>query len=276
MTRRLTLLLPILLAIVTFTGCRSQRGASSTGTYTADSKDPVAAIAASYADWSTVNVPVTLSLSSPTQISLSGRARMTRGQNIDLSLRMIGFEVARVWITPDSIIAVSRPKRVYLAESLSTLTSRIPVTLGNLQDLLTGRPFIPGGSTLTPGSDTRLFMVDTRTDDPLLTPRKSLDGVDFRYRLMLPAVVSALLIDAPVADMSLEANYSDPISPTPAGTVMSEVQLAAEIPGKSIKASFDWRWNQAVWGEMYPLTAPSTAGLNRIDVRSLSKMLKTL
>ena len=62
---------------------------------------------------------------------------------------MLGFEVARVWLTPDSVVAASRPKKVYLAESLSKLTSGLPINLDNLQDMLMGRPFIPGGSTVT-------------------------------------------------------------------------------------------------------------------------------
>ena len=120
-----------------------------------------------------------------------------------------GFEVARVWLTPDSVVAASRPKKVYLAESLSKLTSGLPINLDNLQDMLMGRPFIPGGSTVTL-ADSAAMRLDNSSGSLRLLPRRQHPMADYGYVLDLPSVVTALAVVAADHDVSFTASYSGP------------------------------------------------------------------
>ena len=72
-----------------------------------------------------------------------------QGKSIDLSLRVLGFEMGRALITSDSVFVVIKPQRTYIAESLNEVTKYVSFTTGNIQDLLMGRPFLLSKSTIT-------------------------------------------------------------------------------------------------------------------------------
>lgn len=270
----------MLLAAVSFTGCKSSKGAVASGGYSAGSaqvsgEHPLKAVADNYRDWTDVTVPVTLSLEAPKRISVSARARMVRGRCIDLSFRMLGFEVARVWFTPDSVVAASRPKKVYLAESLSDLTSGLPINLDNLQDLLMGRPFIPGGSTVALADSANLYF-DTASGSVRMLPRRQHPMADYGYILDIPAVVTALGVIAEDRDMTFTASYTGPEPLTPAGNVMDNAALQIATPNADYAASVTWKWGSARWNGMITVDPPATAGLRRVTPSQLLKIIKEL
>lgn len=228
-----------------------------------------------YRDWTDVSVPVTLRLVSPKNMSVSARARMVRGRCIDLSFRMLGFEVARIWLTPDSVVAASRPKKVYLAESLSKLTSGLPLNLDNLQDMLMGRPFMPGGSTLTL-ADSAAMRLDTSSGSVRLLPRRQHPMADYGYVLDLPSVVTALAVVAGDHDISFTASYSGPEPLTPAGNVMDNVAVDIDTPRGEYAAEVAWKWGSARWNDMITVDPPATAGLRRVTSAQLMKIIKDM
>lgn len=273
----------VLLAAVSFTGCKSSKRAVASGGYSAGSaqvsgvsgEHPLKAVADNYRDWTDVTVPVTLSLEAPKRMSVSARARMVRGRCIDLSFRMLGFEVARVWFTPDSVVAASRPKKVYLAESLSDLTSGLPINLDNLQDLLMGRPFIPGGSTVSLADSANLYF-DTASGSVRMLPRRQHPMADYGYVLDIPAVVTALGVIAEDRDMTFTASYTGPEPLTPAGNVMDNAALLVATPNADYAASVTWKWGSARWNGMITVDPPATAGLRRVTPSQLLKIIKEL
>lgn len=262
-------------------GCKSSRGVASSGDYPSagvvQSSLPYSleTVAANYREWTDVSVPVTLRLTTPKNLSVGARARMVRGRCIDLSFRMLGFEVARVWITPDSLVAASRPKKVYLSESLTKITSGLPVNLENLQDLLIGRPFIPGGSTLALADSTTMFL-DTSSGSVRLLPRASQPLADYGFVLDLPAVVTALGVVAEEHDVTFTASYSGPQPLTPAGNVMDNVDLSVSTPRADYAASVAWRWKSARWNEAISVDPPVTEGLRRVTSSQLMKIIKDM
>lgn len=272
-----------LLATASFTGCRASKGASDSDAYSAGEAQvssvtgvhPLKAVADNYRGWTDVSVPVTLSLEVPKRMSVSARARMVRGRCIDLSFRMLGFEVARVWLTPDSVVAASRPKKVYLAESLSDLTSGLPVNLDNLQDLLMGRPFIPGGSTVALADSADLYF-DTASGSVRMLPRRQHPMADYGYVLDIPDVVTALGVVATDREMTFTASYTGPEPLTPAGNVMDKAALSVATPNADYAASVTWKWGSARWNEMIAVDPPSTAGLRRVTPAQLLKIIKDL
>ncbi|HAE35776.1 MAG TPA: hypothetical protein DCG22_08295 [Bacteroidetes bacterium] len=61
---------------------------------------------------------------------------------IGISMRVLGMEVARIYITADSVQIMDRVNKQYLPRSMADFSARfgIPLSLETLQDLLLGRP----------------------------------------------------------------------------------------------------------------------------------------
>ena len=60
------------------------------------------------AEWNSVEVPISFSLEKATTHIFVRRARIEQGKAIELSMRMIGIEVARLLIREDSLFAMYR------------------------------------------------------------------------------------------------------------------------------------------------------------------------
>lgn len=89
--------------------------------------------------WTDIYVPVKLELTEPSRMSISGRATMVRDESIYLSLRMIGMEVATVYIDRDSIFATEKMNKQMLAVGFEDALGK-RMTVGELQELLLGEP----------------------------------------------------------------------------------------------------------------------------------------
>lgn len=73
--------------------------------------------------------------------TLSGSMRMQRDSAIWINFKYMGFEVARVWVTTDSVKGIIPIQNQFFAEGLENLKSKgFPAELGQLQALLTGAP----------------------------------------------------------------------------------------------------------------------------------------
>lgn len=72
-------------------------------------------------DWTSVYLPVKVSLDKPTSFSLSGRATIERDRAMHISLRVLGMEVAWISVVNDSIFVVDKYHKYAFAEPLSTV-----------------------------------------------------------------------------------------------------------------------------------------------------------
>lgn len=264
-------------ALLLLAGCRSSKGTSSGAAYTPEGAPAptFGAIAANYGDWSDVSVPVTLRLTAPDNLSVGARARMVRGRCIDLSFRMLGFEVARVWISPDSVVAASRPKKICFTESLRDFMAGMPVSLGNLQDMLMGRPFLAGGTTLAPADSTAMRIEADGTMVRLL-PRSQPAEADYGYVVDISSVVTALAVVLVEPDAQFSASYSGPRPLTPAGNVMDTAALALATPNADYAATIAWKWGSAEWNTAPAIDPPATNGLRRVTLPQLLQIVQSL
>lgn len=274
------------LLTLSLSGCKSSKPAATAADYTsradagtlvgADTDAYVAALAASYGTWTDVNVPVTLQLTSPTKISVSARARMVRNSCIDLSFRFFGMEVARVWISSDSIVAASRQKKVYLAESLATLTKNLPMNVGNLQDMLLGRPFILGGTTLSAENADEMYL-DSADGSLRMMPRHQPAIAEYGYVLDLPTVVGAFAAVAADESVTFSATYAG-VQSTDAGNLADATELsviaASGASHANYAATLSWQWSSAKWNKALTVEPPTTDGLTCITPAQLLKLFK--
>jgi hypothetical protein len=76
--------------------------------------------------------------------NLSAQIKIQRGQLIWISLKKLGLEVARVYITVDSVFALNRFERTYTAESIQSFASQFgfPMDINLIQELLLGNPVV--------------------------------------------------------------------------------------------------------------------------------------
>jgi hypothetical protein len=83
-------------------------------------------------------------------MSASATLVMKKGELVWLSVRKLGFEVARVKITQDSVYVLDRINNEYTIESLDYLSSSygLPAGLEEMQDFILGNPVMLGTEDL--------------------------------------------------------------------------------------------------------------------------------
>lgn len=100
----------------------------------------------SAAVWEDFYAPVSVNISAGGEMSASGRLTMLRGKGIFLSIRALGIEGGIVCINQDSIFAVDKVNKVFVADDYASVLGKYELTLENLQDILLGRTFMPTNS----------------------------------------------------------------------------------------------------------------------------------
>lgn len=269
------LIIILILAASLMTGCRTSKKASEShpdDTSAAQVKgDSFDKLTASYGEWTDVNVPVNIRISSPTKFSISGRANLVHGKSIDISLRVLGFEMGRAFITTDSVFVVIKPKRTYMAESLTEVTKYVSFTTENIQDMLMGRPFLLGRPVLSP-SDKKLVEIETFESGMLITPRKQPSMANYGYAADVEELITKLIIVSADSDkFKAEVSYPGHAYNTPAGVIASDTDIQVVTPKASYSATFTWKWNNARWntGNRPDFTVPQ--GYKRILTKDLLK-----
>lgn len=233
-------------------------------------------------EWTDVRMPVTLSLESPKSISISGTATLVRDSSIYISLRMLGFEVVQLSIDGDSIHAVDKFNKRYVAESVPELLKGVELSVGNLQSMLMGRPFKPGTDGFTAemfpdfnisgaGEEMPEMWVMTgavHAGDRTAECSWVVDG-------LIAPVLSGLLVSVPDARREAMVYYSDP-KETPAGTLSSECRIKLTAGSREVSASVSWNLDKAKWntGETPQVRIPR--GARRISASQLLGMIERL
>ena len=133
----LIMLAAMMTACGTFKKAATVPDTTSTTTTTPNTvTDPVDAVIATLGNWQTMQTGGNIKLSAGSSFSSAIQVRMVRDQAIFISLRpMLGIEVGRLLITADSLYAVDKVHKRYIAEKVSLLTSGIPVTVSDVQDM---------------------------------------------------------------------------------------------------------------------------------------------
>lgn len=130
-------------------------------------------------DWHDVHMPVKVSMATPARLSLSGRATMVRDSLINISMRVLGFEVAAVNITADSVWMVDKYHKYMFADSKKAVLGSRDMSVGQLQDLITGKNLTDGTITFkAPDGNTVTVRLNDFEDTPAgrLATRATVDA----------------------------------------------------------------------------------------------------
>ncbi len=276
-----SILLPFIAFVALLSSCGSSRqGAGGQGSVQQDGTSALSraytSLAESYNnDWTTLSVPVNVSLKSPKRISASGTMTMTRGRDISISMRVLGIEVASLYITGDSVIALDKWHKYYLAESVESLLGGMPATVDNLQDMILGHIFLLGENPVT-ARDVKKFTFTPGTGDWFAAPRNKPRNIDYQFAVMNDDNRLAMLTATIGTRGPVTCTYGDYSASTPAGTVAGSVNVRVAGSKTAVEAALSLKMSKAKWNSSpaRPVTIPR--GYTRIEKSSLLKLIPSL
>jgi len=227
----------------------AQMGQATTTPVSPTASDPRDAVIATLADWQTMQTSGNIRLSAGSTFSSSIQVRMVRDQAIYISLRpVLGIEVGKLIITADSLYAVDKVHKRYIAEKVSLLTGGIPVTVSDVQNIFLGRPFIIGKGTLS--EDTKAYMtVSNEGDSFTLVPGESYKGYGYTFSFNKKSEITSLqIMPQGSATASCQVKYSD-VKASTAGNIAHSIDANASIEKKNVAFSLTYKgidWNGKV------------------------------
>lgn len=267
------LVVVVVLVALGVAGCRSTRQVpvEPTGTAVADAAQLYKRLGKNDGSWTDVTVPVKLQLSSPASLSVSGRARMVRGRSVDISLRVLGMEVAQLYVTNDSVYALYRLKKQYIAEGIRQAVGKFPVNLDNLQDLLLGRVFVLGHQSLA-DVPMKALDISREGDGWNVIPKDAPSDMSYGFRLSEAALLERFVAYALDNSLVTTVGYSGYVS-TPSGLAAREVAVEVVKGRRTITAGIEWRWDDAKWDTGVKSEWSRPRGYTRLESKDLLKMV---
>lgn len=291
--KNITSLLLCTILFIGLAGCRSSKKAVAAPDEYKDGKtavtdkpqpDPFVTLTGTYADWSDVQVPVRIQILGPTRTSLSGVAKMRRGESIYISIRMFGFEVGSLFADKDAVQVYVKAlgTNMYWTEPLSVLTDLYGLTIADLQSLLMGRPFLTGSGTVS-ASDKGKFNISDNSktsggkDGFTFSPKKLPDFISWMFtaRTMQDNIpyLAAISI-TPKGYSTLDCTFGTPVT-SPAGSVAPAIEAGTKIDGKEYELMWNWSFDSAKWNTGLSITKPSVSkSATKVETAQLLKMLK--
>lgn len=253
--------------------CRSHKQAAAADYGGMSLNGRVACVTEGYKPWSELNLPLKLSLRAPQKLSVSGRIYMRRDSDIYITLRVLGMEVANIYVNTDSVYAADRIHKYYFAEPISDIFAGASLSIGNIQDAITGRAFINNDGTIS-SKASKLFTVSDDTDNTwVITPRTKING-DIAYQFRFSDATNALIsLVFNIGGKLYGCTYSDPTD-IGGSRFMQQLDIKTTAGKTAIDATVTLDFNKAKW-EM-----PATArwrhrdGYRRITPESLTKALQ--
>ncbi len=268
-----------MLCVASLAGCRSTKGGTGQGSIVTDLplKERYESVVSGYGGWTDVSVPVSVEIDAPARFSISGRIKMVRGKSVDVSLRMLGFEVGRIYATSDSVYGMIKPSKVYMAESLKEIFPGMPFTIGNLQELLLGRMFIMGKPSLTV-RDYGKFELQTAMDGWGAFPKNRPDMLQYAFGFTSGNVMACMELgvvksggDAVLA----RGDYASPYSEGKRGCFPGDFSIVCSKGDKTVvDGSLTWKWRSASWDEGNIPVWSVPKGYRRVKGADLMKNLK--
>jgi len=279
---RLLNLLTATVAVLAMTACGTSRQATTTQTTTPSTTTPTTtnkmtdaqrldAIAAQLGDWQTLQTGGKMNLTGGKSLSSSMQMRMVRDQSVFISLRpMLGIEVAWLLVTADSVYAVDKVHKRYLAEKVSLLTAGVPVTVREVQDIFLGRPFVVGEGTYRADLQPQVTLTTTGNTCKM-SPNAGYKGYAYTFGFDSRNSITTLDIVPQRGGAAVcQVRYSD-VQSTTAGNIAQSIAVDANVDGSKFAFTLDYsnmEWNREV------KAAPSLpTNYKRISAKSLASLL---
>lgn len=113
-------------------GCRSSKNAPV-------AEEPAKPSIVEKSEWDNAVFPVRVNVIQPMNFTLNGTATLVREQYIFVSLRMLGFEVAQLYVTPEEMDLVTKqPQKMWVQEAIGNRLKAQNLSITTLQNALLG------------------------------------------------------------------------------------------------------------------------------------------
>lgn len=141
----------------------------------------VDSIALHTGDWEKVTLSGKLKMDG-LPLSPSMKIFMEKDSSIMISLRapFMG-EVGRAEFSGDSLLVVNKMKKTYVKESLSSLLSGYPLTIGDVQNIILGNIVIAGAGTLSQDNMGCVDLFEAGEGTTLVIPVVDMEIEQFKY-----------------------------------------------------------------------------------------------
>ena len=242
----------------------SPLGQTTTQTTTVD---PANSIINTLGHWQTLQTGGNIKLSAGSNFSSSIQVRMVRDEAIYISLRpMLGIEVGKLLITADSLYAVDKVHKRYIAEKVSILTSGIPVTVSDVQDIFLGRPFIIGQGTFNEQLKSAITaMRDGNTIT--LTPNEHYKGYGYAFTFDKNNHITSLdIVPTGSSSAAYQVKYGD-VRTTSAGNIAHDINVDATVDKK--KMAFSLEYKNIDWNKEVKIDRNIPSGYKRMSAKDL-------
>ena len=263
----LIMLTALMSACGTFKKAATLPDTTTTTTTPTDITDPMAAVMATLGDWQTMQTGGNINLNAGSSFSSSIQVRMVRDQAIYISLRpVLGIEVGKLIITADSLYAVDKVHKRYVAEKVSLLTSGIPVTVSDVQDIFLGRPFIIGKGTLCESNKSEMS-VDPTKSNVTLVPSENYKGYAYAFAFDKANRITSLdIVPAGSTTAAYQVKYSD-VRATTAGNIAHAINANASIEKK--KVAFSLTYKKIDWNDNVKIDSSIPGNYTRMSAKDL-------
>jgi len=229
--------------------------------------DPRDAIIATLGDWQSLQTGGNISLKAGSNFSSAIQVRMVRDQAIYISLRpMLGIEVGKLIITADSLYAVDKIHKRYVAEKVSLLTAGIPVTVTDVQDIFLGRPFVIGMGTFT-DSMKSLMTPSTEGSNLTLTASEQYKGYGYAFSFdKSNHIISLNIVPKGSTNAAYQVKYSD-VKATQAGNISHSIKVDATVDKK--KLNFTLSYKDIDWDKDVKIDRKIPSSYSRMSAKDL-------
>ena len=276
--RRAAVPLMAVLLVLSLVACHSSKGGAARGGAAGGGAAAGGSYATRYATlisnyraWNDVKMPVTLRLKSPTDVTVSGTVYMTRDCSIYMSFRFLGMEVLNLYATGDSVFATYKMKKIYVAESIDRLMGDFPLTVGNVQDMLLGRPFMVGRGTLDASMTRSLDFADGSGNGVYYIAPPAVDGIAYRYEVEATGKSIGSLVVTPKGHGDVACDYAPAVA-TKVGAVAPEASVTVVTHGLGVDASLEWNLGKAAWNTGEKKTWKMPKGYRRVAATEILKI----
>lgn len=232
-------------------------------------------LADTYTPWESFYAPFNLRINNPVRMTVSGRATMQKDRYINFSLRMMGIEVAQLWIDNDSILMADKFHKLLVTAPFSAVTDKTGMNMADLQSLLLGQAFYPGRGTINSHEAfSSLFQYMQTDSTAMLIPRKM--PQDINWCMILgenPEPVLEGLVVQPGAYEPFEAIFGVQTA-TPAGTVAAELSANGVLANRPMQVNLFWNLQKAEFNGKRTCARPDFKGYTRLTPAQLIESLK--
>lgn len=279
--RHLHIIATIIVATLLATMMESCRTADKSGLPTTssgelrnatDAKIELRTIVSTYSEWERLRIPVNIKLNSPQSASISGSAIFERDKSVFISLRFLGFEVANIYATNDSIFVVDKYNKQYAAEDIHQFLGNAPINIANVQDLLLGRVFLLGRQESKIDALLKSDIDITSSNSWSLIPKDQVAEAEYGF-LFKPANNLQNVIIKSANHEPVVLTYT-PAEKTAKGPIAPSLNLTYNTGKKLLNADFNWNTDKAVWNTDVELRRPSISSkYRRITAEQIALML---